>query len=198
MKVSSGHSTLLQNNDITRSAIAEIRSPDGFLRINPQPKITVKIVPLVRSLIGVQSVSVVKRRVVTGRSTNMTVVFHWILDQGPVLSPLGEKRGERRTGSRQLGGIGEALFFAALLLLGFLLLVTIHRPAGLPELIQLQPNLLIAQRVVAHLQRHHDEAITAEDVRRQYRHHSYNLRKLLFRLQDLFEERRLHSSSRCW
>ena len=35
----------------------------------------------------------------------------------------GKKRGERRSGPRRLGEIGEAVFFTALVLLGFVLLI---------------------------------------------------------------------------
>ena len=73
------------------------------------------------------------------------------------------------------------------------LLVTTHRPLGLPNLLPMQPNLLTAQRIVAYLQRHHDKVISDEDVGHYYPHDSHNLRELLFTLYDLFEQRRLRS-----
>lgn len=76
------------------------------------------------------------------------------------------------------------------------LLITTHQSLGFTDLINLQPNLQTALRVVAHLQRNHPEIIHAEDVRRHYPHHSQNLRELLFCLYDLFEKRRLAAGSR--
>jgi len=73
------------------------------------------------------------------------------------------------------------------------LLVTTHRSLGLPNLLPMQPNLLTAQRIVAYLQRHHEQVISDEDVRHYYPHDSHNLRELLFALYDLFEQRRLRS-----
>ena len=76
------------------------------------------------------------------------------------------------------------------------LLITTHQSLGFADLIHLQPDLVTALRVVAHLQRNHSEIIGADDVRRHYRHHSQNLRELLFSLYDLFEKRRLETDAR--
>ena len=75
------------------------------------------------------------------------------------------------------------------------LLITTHQPLGFADLIHLQPDLATALRVVAHLQRNHPEIIHEDDVRRHYRHHSHNLRELLFCLYDLFEKRRLETGT---
>ena len=76
------------------------------------------------------------------------------------------------------------------------LLITTHQSLGFTDLIHLQPDIMTALRVVAHLQRNHPEIIRANDVRRHYRHHSQNLRELLFCLYDLFEKRRLKTGTR--
>ena len=76
------------------------------------------------------------------------------------------------------------------------LLITTHQSLGFADLIHLQPDIVTALRVVAHLQRNHSEIICADDVRRHYRHHSQNLRELLFSLYDLFEKRRLETDAR--
>ena len=75
------------------------------------------------------------------------------------------------------------------------LLITTHQPLGFADLTHLQPDLATALRVVAHLQRNHPEIIQEDDVRRHYRHHSHNLREMLFCLYDLFEKRRLETGA---
>ena len=70
------------------------------------------------------------------------------------------------------------------------LLVTTHKPLGLPTLFSTEPSLELAQRLVAYLQRNQAPRIVAADVCRHYPHHSHNLRELFFSLYDLFERRR--------
>ena len=70
------------------------------------------------------------------------------------------------------------------------LLVTVHAPAGLPELFRTSANLELAQQVVGQLQRGHPAHVTAEDVAERFAQYGDNLRELLFDLYDLYEQRR--------
>jgi ABC-type cobalamin/Fe3+-siderophores transport system ATPase subunit len=70
------------------------------------------------------------------------------------------------------------------------LLVTSHRPAGLPTLWTTELSVDLAQAVVERLLQGKDgERITAADVRQAFAAHAGNLRETLFALYDLFEQR---------
>ncbi len=70
------------------------------------------------------------------------------------------------------------------------LLVTVHAPAGLPDLFRTSANLELAQQVVGQLQRNHPAHVAAEDVAERFAQYGDNLRELLFDLYDLYEQRR--------
>jgi len=73
---------------------------------------------------------------------------------------------------------------------GLGLLVSAHRPVGLPELYRTRADLDLAQRLVEHLQAGHEPLIADTDVAAAHARHGENLRELLFALYDLYESRR--------
>ena len=70
------------------------------------------------------------------------------------------------------------------------LLVTAHRPAGLPELFHTRVSLATAQQVVCSLLPVVLHVIRLDDVARCHAKHNGNLRETLFNLYDLWEDRR--------
>jgi len=70
------------------------------------------------------------------------------------------------------------------------LLVTAHRPIGLPTVFQTQPNPATFRQIVARLVEGRTECPTDEEIDRCLRRHAPNLREALFELYDLFESRR--------
>ncbi len=72
---------------------------------------------------------------------------------------------------------------------GWGLLVTAHKPVGLPELFRLAPDLSVAQRIVAWLVRGGRAAVEPEEVAASFAAHQGDLREMLFDLYDLYERR---------
>jgi hypothetical protein len=73
---------------------------------------------------------------------------------------------------------------------GLGLLVSAHRPVGLPELYRTRVDLDLAQRLVEHLQAGHEPRVAAADVAAAHARHREDVRELLFALYDLYESRR--------
>jgi hypothetical protein len=72
----------------------------------------------------------------------------------------------------------------------FGLIVTSHKPTGLPLLYRMSPNLELVKRLIGrYLPSHHDRIMTA-DIERAWRRHRGNVRELFFDLYDVFEARR--------
>lgn len=69
------------------------------------------------------------------------------------------------------------------------LLVTTHRPGGLPRLFQTSPSLELAQTIVQRLLPEGDQTIQPDDVSRAFSDHPTDLREMLFRLYDLYQSR---------
>ena len=72
---------------------------------------------------------------------------------------------------------------------GWGLLVTAHRPVGLPLLAQTRPSEELAERIVRQLLPE-DDVIRRADVLERYTLRQGNLREMLFDLYDLYEARR--------
>lgn len=70
------------------------------------------------------------------------------------------------------------------------LVVTAHRPAGLPELFRTAVDLSLAQRVVEQLLTGYPAAIAREEIALRMDRHQGDLRETLFDLYDLYEQRR--------
>jgi energy-coupling factor transporter ATP-binding protein EcfA2 len=70
------------------------------------------------------------------------------------------------------------------------LIVTTHRPTGLPLLFDATASLEQAYRVVEELLKDCEASILRKDVAESYARHKGNLREMLFELYDLFEQRR--------
>jgi len=73
---------------------------------------------------------------------------------------------------------------------GLGLLVSAHRPVGLPELYRTRVDLDLARRLVEHLQAGYEPHVAGDDVVVAHGRHGDNLRELLFALYDLYESRR--------
>ncbi|MEX2175493.1 MAG: hypothetical protein WD872_14110 [Pirellulaceae bacterium] len=74
------------------------------------------------------------------------------------------------------------------------LLVTAHRPLGLPTIVWLEPTEELAQRVVSKLLPAGDETIDRDDVLRAFAASGRNLRETLFALYDVY---RLRQGDQC-
>jgi len=70
------------------------------------------------------------------------------------------------------------------------LVVTSHRPLGLPELCRTQPSLELARQVVKQLLAERDWQVDDERLAAAFTRHRGNLRELLFELYDWFEQDR--------
>ncbi|NLE39881.1 MAG: hypothetical protein GX621_17820 [Pirellulaceae bacterium] len=70
------------------------------------------------------------------------------------------------------------------------LLVTAHRPIGLPAVFHTQTDPATFRHVVARLLEGQAECPTDEEINRCLERHAPNLREALFELYDLFESRR--------
>jgi hypothetical protein len=64
------------------------------------------------------------------------------------------------------------------------LLVTAHRPTGLPTLIQLAPDRRLIEQLVAHLCANIPSAISPMDIAASHACHGVNVREVLFDLYD--------------
>jgi len=73
---------------------------------------------------------------------------------------------------------------------GLGLLVTSHRPVGLPDLYRPTTDLERVERLVEHLQRDYPVQVTPEEVAERFAEEGGNLREVLFDLYDLYEARR--------
>ena len=74
------------------------------------------------------------------------------------------------------------------------ILVTTHRPAGLPVLVHHEPTVAMLLSIVRQLPeatRWLGTVIADADIRAAFARHAPDLREALFQLYDLFEERRL-------
>jgi hypothetical protein len=70
------------------------------------------------------------------------------------------------------------------------LLVTSHRPCGLPILVHLKPQIEIVQRLVGECLPDHHGCIETQDIEIAWARHGSNIREILFDLYDVFERRR--------
>lgn len=70
------------------------------------------------------------------------------------------------------------------------LLVTSHKPVGLPELCRTSTDLALAQSIVASLVAGRCEPIALDEWTPRFESHQGNLRETLFDLYDLYEKRR--------
>jgi len=75
---------------------------------------------------------------------------------------------------------------------GLGLLISAHKPAGLPELFHTSADLAMVQRLVARLQAESATKVSAEEVAERFARHGGNVREILFDLYDLYEARRRH------
>lgn len=75
------------------------------------------------------------------------------------------------------------------------LVVTTHRPTGLPLLCETQSSLELAQRLVAQLTGAHPSCISAHDLSNAYQACHGDLRETFFRLYDLHEARKRESQT---
>ncbi len=69
------------------------------------------------------------------------------------------------------------------------LLVTAHRSVGLPLLLRLRPDLQLAEQIVQWLLRDGPSLIRPDEIAAAYQAHQGDLREMLFRLYDLWEQR---------
>jgi len=69
------------------------------------------------------------------------------------------------------------------------LVVTAHRPVGLPDLLRLAPDPALAQRIVDWLLREADVRIAPQEVSAAFAARAGDLREMLFDLYDLCERR---------
>jgi hypothetical protein len=72
---------------------------------------------------------------------------------------------------------------------GWGLLVTTHRPLGLPPLVQMRPSAVLMRRLVRRLWPEHDRLINDREIDACFAQHAGNVRETLFALYDLFEQR---------
>ncbi len=70
------------------------------------------------------------------------------------------------------------------------LLVTAHASVGLPDLIQTEPNRMVATRLVERLMESEAGLITRADIAASYAACGANVREMLFDLYNLYERRR--------
>ena len=73
---------------------------------------------------------------------------------------------------------------------GLGLLVTTHRPLGLPDLYCTSVDLALAQEIVRSLLGDQQSLVAPDEVKQCFERHQGNLREALFDLYDLYEERR--------
>ncbi len=76
------------------------------------------------------------------------------------------------------------------------LLITCHKPQGLPALFQTSVTVELATSLVARLLPAKCDFITPADVRDSFARQGQNLRELLFEMYDLYEQRRPRESPR--
>jgi len=76
------------------------------------------------------------------------------------------------------------------------LLITCHKPQGLPTLFQTSITVELAISLVEQLLSKECDFITPADVRDSFSRHGQNLRELLFEMYDLYEQRRPQESPR--
>lgn len=93
-------------------------------------------------------------------------------------------------GYEQLGCPRRWLLRRTVHRLGGGLLVTAHRPVGLPDLVRTDPNQATVLDLVRNLLGHTWTVIDPEDVAESYARRQGNVREVLFDLYDLFERRR--------
>lgn len=72
---------------------------------------------------------------------------------------------------------------------GWGLLVTTHRPLGLPLLVQMRPTAVLVRRLVRQLWPEHDRLIGDREIDACFERQAGNVRETLFALYDLFEQR---------
>lgn len=70
------------------------------------------------------------------------------------------------------------------------LLITCHKPQGLPSLFHTAITIELAVSIVTHLLPSECKFISDADVRNSFSRHGQNLRELLFEMYDLYEQRR--------
>ena len=109
-----------------------------------------------------------------------------------VLALLRGSRGARLVaidGFEQLGGAARTLVRAWCRLRGKGLIVTGHRPMGLPGIYRTRVSRELAGRIVARLAGGRHSLIHPSDVDAALARHATNLREALFTLYDVFEDR---------
>ncbi len=93
-------------------------------------------------------------------------------------------------------GYEQLSFWSRLQLKGFCrrrrlgLVVTSHRPAGLPLLLRTSASLTLAEEIVQFLLRGQQRLVDASDLAQRFDRHRGDLRELLFDLYDLYEQQR--------
>lgn len=73
---------------------------------------------------------------------------------------------------------------------GLGLLVTSHRPVGLPDLFRAIPSADLAEQIVRYLLREANMTVDRRQVQQQFAKHRGDLREMLFELYDAYELRR--------
>jgi hypothetical protein len=92
-------------------------------------------------------------------------------------------------GYEQLSGWQRLLLRARIYQRRAGLLVTAHKPLGLPTVYTTGTSLELAERIVAQLVPPSDARVTTADIATAYMQEQGNLREMLFRLYDVFRSR---------
>jgi energy-coupling factor transporter ATP-binding protein EcfA2 len=95
-------------------------------------------------------------------------------------------------GYEQLGGVARARLRWRCRRRGWGLLVTAHRPVGLPTLLETAPSPALAQALVRRLTAGRPQQIDEEEVAAAFAAHAGDVRETLFALYDLYEARQRH------
>ena len=119
-------------------------------------------------------------------------VFHFALRDGQRLLPRDAWRRERFAlriidGYEQLGWLHRLRLKIERRGGAGGLLITSHRPTGLPPLIGLSPDRAVVERIVARLRQQAPTPVTCADIAASYACHAGNVREILFELYDRHE-----------
>ncbi|MCC6124929.1 MAG: hypothetical protein IT426_08205 [Pirellulales bacterium] len=94
-------------------------------------------------------------------------------------------------GYEQLGGLNRFRLRRHCRRRGWGLIVTAHRPAGLPKLFDCTPSVELARQIVQTLLADGERLFSPAEISGCYARSKGNLREMLFGLYDLFEQRRM-------